>query len=204
VARNTRLSAPVEVHRVGPLTRRDLDSVEGFRLTNATRTLVDLAADQPLELLKRAADDALGRRLTTVERLAEAVARASGRRGAAALRELVVHYQGGDGPTESELESRVLELIEAAELPRPRCQRPVRAGGRVRRLDFLFVAERVVIEADGYAYHASPESFERDRQRSNSLTAQGYIVLHWTWRALRERPTELVSELRNALASRRR
>jgi very-short-patch-repair endonuclease len=191
------------VHRVEPLPWRDLTSVEGFRLTCATRTLLDLSASQPFETLKRAADDALGRRLTTVDRLAAAVERSRGRRGIRALRELVSAYQGGDGPTESELESLVLEVIEAAGLPRPRCQTPVRAGGRARRLDFLFPVQRVVIEADGYAHHASPESFEQDRRRTNSLTAQGYRVLHWTWRALRERPQELLCELRAALAGAR-
>jgi very-short-patch-repair endonuclease len=203
VGRPLRLPAPVQVHRVEPLTARDLASIEGFRLTNATRTLADLAGCQPLEVLKRAADDALGRRLTTVDRLAAAVASAGGRRGAAALRELVKHYQGGNGPTESELESLVLEVIEAAGFPRPKCQRLVRAGGRTRRLDFLFSAQRVVLEADGYAYHASPESFENDRRRTNSLTAQGYLVLHWTWRALRDRPDSLLSELGAALGGTR-
>jgi very-short-patch-repair endonuclease len=204
VDRTVRLPPPVEAHRVEPLAHRELTSVEGFRLTNATRTLLDLAGSQPLELLKRAADDALVRRLTTVDRLAAALAHWGGRRGAAALRELVKQYLGGDGPTESELESRVLEFIAVAGLPRPRCQRKVRVGGRARRLDFLFPPERVILEADGYAYHASRESFERDRQRSNSLTAQGYVVLHWTWRALEERPQALLAELRAALGARRR
>jgi very-short-patch-repair endonuclease len=199
VNRCLRLPPPVEAHRVQAWSSRDLNSIQGFRLTNATRTLLDLSAAQPFESLKRAADDALGRRLTTVDRLANAVAGAAGRRGAGALRELVRLYQGGDGPTESELESRVLEVIDAAGLPLPRCQRAVRAGGRVRRLDFLFDVRKVVIEADGDAHHASPESFERDRQRSNSLTAQGYLVLHWTWRALHERPEALLAELRAAL-----
>lgn len=199
VNRSVRLPPSVVVHSVEALRAGDLASVEGFRLTNATRTLLDLAASQPPDRLRRAADGALGRRMTTVDRLSAAVANAAGRRGTAALRELVHDYLGGDGPTESELESRVLEVLDAAGFPRPRCQRPVRVGGRAHRLDFLFVAQRLVIEADGYAYHASPESFERDRQRANRLTAQGYVVLHWTWRALRERPNALLAELRLAL-----
>ena len=71
----------------------------------------------------------------------------------------------------------------------------VRVGNRVRRLDFSFADTRIVIEADGYAHHASIESFEEDRERRNSLTVQKFRVLHWTWQAMKERPENLLSEL---------
>lgn len=70
---------------------------------------------------------------------------------------------GGDGPTGSELEARVQDLLEAQGFPRAAKQRPVFIGGRLRRLDSLVPGTRIVIEADGYAWHASPAQFEKDR-----------------------------------------
>ena len=63
------------------------------------------------------------------------------------------------------------------------------------RLDFVFTAQRVIIEADGYAWHSDTKSFEADRARDNALTARGFRVLRWTWKALDERPDELIAEL---------
>jgi very-short-patch-repair endonuclease len=58
------------------------------------------------------------------------------------------------------------------------------------------------VEADGYATHSSPLAFEKDRQRANSLTLRGFRVLQWTWKALHERPAELIRELTGVLAAR--
>ena len=57
----------------------------------------------------------------------------------------------------------------------------------------------MVIEADGYAWHATVDAFERDRQRRNELTLRGLQTLQWTWSALRERPEELLIELATLL-----
>ena len=116
------------------------------------------------------------------------------------LRDLLSDYQAGEAPTESELEARVFELLSAEGLPRPYKQRSVIAGGRVRRLDFHFPGTPVVIEADGYSYHSSREMFERDRERNNALAARGLRVLHWSWAALRDRPEELVAQLKALLS----
>lgn len=195
VTRHLRTYRPCVVHQVERLTQRDLASIDGLCVTSATRTLLDLAAIEPEAQVRAAVDQALRRKWTTLERLASALGEAGRRRGVAFLKDLVHAYLGGDGPTESELEARVQDLLEAQGFPRAVKQRPVFIGGRLRRLDFLVPGTRVVIEADGYAWHASPAQFEKDRARNNALTAQGYLVLHWTWAALRERPETLVAQL---------
>ena len=40
-------------------------------------------------------------------------------------------------------------------------------------VDELFVAERLVIEVDGYQWHSSRQAFQRDRARQNALVAAG-------------------------------
>lgn len=181
------------------LTSRDVVVRRGFRVTSVFRTVLDLAATEPEAAVEAAVDSALAKKLMRTEELRRFVDRHRGHRGIRLLKRLLERYEGGDGPTESELESRVLETIDAAGLPRPERQRTVSLGGRKRRLDFRFPGTRVVIEADGFAWHANPISFEKDRQRTNALAARGYVVLHWTWAALEERPGELISELRRSL-----
>lgn len=46
----------------------------------------------------------------------------------------------------------------------------------VGRVDFL-IGDRLVIEADGYEWHADPVAFERDRERDRELVRRGYLVV---------------------------
>ncbi|MBI5479374.1 MAG: hypothetical protein HY906_10985 [Deltaproteobacteria bacterium] len=182
-----------------PLAHLDVTRREGLGVTSVPRTLLDLSAIDPEARVRAAVDQALSRRWTTLDHVGEALERAQGRRGTAFMNALLTSYRGGDGPSESELESRVYELLEAEGLPRPVRQREVVVGGRLRRLDFHLPGTPIVIEADGYAAHSSLDVFEDDRRRNNALAARGLIVLHWTWVALRDRPDELAAELRCAV-----
>ncbi len=197
--RHRELPAPVVLHWTTRLPPRDLASVQGFRVTSVTRTLVDLAGIVSEADLRATVDEALNRKRTTIDRLAVALVEHASVAGVSALREIVREYQGGDGPCESELEARVFELLDRSGLPRPTRQRSITVAGRLRRLDFLFPDHDVIVEADGYATHASPMAFEKDRQRANSLTSRGFRVLQWTWRSLHDRPGELLRELKAVL-----
>lgn len=194
VTRCRRAPSGVKLH-FAALPTKDVAEVQDLSVTSATRTLLDLCAATDLPTMRATIDEALRRKLTTLARLSSAAASSKNRPGVPDLRRLIHEFDGGDGPTESELEALVMELIESVGLPRPRRQRVVRAGNRVRRLDFSFADTRIVIEADGYAHHAGIESFEEDRERRNSLTVQNFKVLHWTWQAMKERPEDLLGEL---------
>ncbi len=189
----------VVYHTTSLSSRHDVVTVAGHRVTSVARTLLDLAAVEPEQNVRAAADQALSRRWTSLDALEALLEREEGRRGSGLLRALVSDYRGGDGPSESELEARVLELFDDVGLPRPERQRTVSAGGRLRRLDFRVPGTPVIIEADGYAAHASAAAFEKDRERNNALAARGFVVLHWTWAALHERPKELTLELQQTL-----
>ncbi|MFZ5445827.1 MAG: DUF559 domain-containing protein [Myxococcota bacterium] len=193
--------AGVKVYR-RKLGAKETTELDGLRVTTVERTLFDLASCVDSADLKALVTQALRKQLTTLEALRK-VAAWKGWPGVGALRKVLAELDGQGGPTESALEDRVLELLEQAELPKPTVQKQVKAGKRRARLDFLYEAQRVVIEADGYAYHADVKSFEADRQRRNALIARGYRVLQWTWRALDERPEELVAELQAALLTAR-
>ena len=61
--------------------------------------------------------------------------------------------------------------------------------------------QRLVAEVDGYAFHSSRSSFERDRRKDAELAAQGYRVIRVTWRQLSDEPEALVARLAAALAA---
>ncbi|MCC6333413.1 MAG: DUF559 domain-containing protein [Myxococcales bacterium] len=200
VTRGTRCPASLTIYRVDALLpEKDVIDVGGLSVTSIPRTLVDLARSEADDDVRASVEQALSRRWMKLEELEKALRRSGRRPGIPFLKALVREYQGGDGPAESELESRVFELFKEAGLPRPLRQQRVRGRGRQRRLDFLIPGTRVVIEADGYAHHSSLEAFEEDRQRTNALLARGFKVLHWTWAGLHDDPQRLLTELLQVL-----
>lgn len=199
VARCVRKPEGVKLHRVATLPTKDISSVAGLRVTSPTRTLLDLAGELHTDALRHCMNDALRFKWTTLDRLEACLERSGPRPGSAAIRELIHEFRGGRGPTESELERRVLRVLEDANFPRPDQQKPIYAGGRLRRIDFTFSRFNLIIEADGYAYHSSVAVFEDDRRRNNALITRGFRVLHWTWNALHEFPERLTTELASCL-----
>lgn len=191
------------LHRVRALLQRDVTTLDDLKVTSATRTLIDLSALNDVRTMRATIDQALREKKTTCEKLEEAVSRSMNRPGVIDVRSLLREFAGAGGPTESELEALSLRLILESGLPAPKVQWAIIAGRKQRRLDLMFIAQRVVVEVDGYAWHSGVDSFEDDRERSNGLMLSGLSVLHWTWRTLHDRPDELIAELYAALHMRR-
>ena len=80
---------------------------------------------------------------------------------------------------------------------------PVHVGGRTYYIDMLFEGVKLAVEIDGREYHIGPQEFENDRERENALVADGWTVLHITWRML-ERPDEVAALVKTVLARLRR
>ena len=193
--RQLRVPEQVRFFRVTAVPACDRTKLDDLSVTSAARTLIDLAALHDTYTQRAAIDQALREKKTTVEKLLAAVRRSSNRVGVVEIRQVLREFSGEGGPTESELERRALDLIEAAGLPRPKVQWAIVAGRKQRRLDLFFVTEGVVVEADGYAWHSGVDTFEDDRRRSNSLTVANLRVLHWTWQALHDQPKKLINKL---------
>ena len=194
---SARKHAGVRAHRM-ELQPRDVTRRMGMRVTRPARTLLDLASMLEARELARAVEEAQVRRLVNPTELRELVARASlTQRGVPALRRVLDAI--GDRPsfTRSEAERRLVELIRAARLPQPR------ANARVARheVDLLWVAQRLVVEVDGFRFHGGRAAFERDRRRDGELLAAGYRVLRLTWRELTDAPEAVVATLAQALAA---
>jgi very-short-patch-repair endonuclease len=155
---------------------------------------VDLASRAGPGELERAVARGLRERVVDHAALRGTLTRHRGRRGARLLRRLL------DSVVEPELtrsvaETRLLELVRAGGLPRPR----VNARVEGFEVDFLWSGPRLVVEVDGFAYHGGRVAFERDRDRDASLAAAGYRVVRVTWRQLDGRPSEVLVRIAQAL-----
>ena len=183
----------VVIHRVERLERAARAVREGFPLTSPARTLADLAGVLDRDELDAALERARSGRLVRPAEVLAAVARGPSRRGAGALRELLAERPT---LTRSEAERRLLALIGRARLPAPATN--VRAAGH--EVDCLWLRERLVVEVDGYAYHAGRDAFERDRRRDADLLAAGHRVIRVTWRRIVDEPEAVIAAIAQALA----
>jgi very-short-patch-repair endonuclease len=181
----------VEMHRAR-LAASDVDVVSGLRVTCVERTLLDLARTLPLADVVVAMDSAIHHGLADSARLHTVSHQAKGP-GSGRLRAAVA---GSDGRSESPLES-LLRLALTSAGHHPDVQAEIAGVGRV---DFLFRDEGLVVEADGYAFHADRRSYREDRRRGNVLQAAGYRLLRFTWEDVVHAPDAVVATVRRALA----
>jgi very-short-patch-repair endonuclease len=185
----------IRVHRARRLDPRDKTERDGIPLTTPARTLLDLAAHLDHRALERAVEEAEIRHLTTRSELASLNARSSGRNGARAL-DGAIKSAHEPKLTRSEAERRFLDLIRAARLPPPETN--VRIAGY--EVDFVWRAQQLVVEVDGFTYHGTREAFERDRRKDADLQAAGMRTMRVTYRQIADEPEALVANLAAAHA----
>lgn len=177
-----------------PVAHR-LVTVGGLRLTAALRTVIDLCRVLDLTGAVVAADSALRLRFVTAKELTRALQAARGR-GSRRLHEvaLLVDPQCG-----SVLES-VLRLVLLRSGLRPVTQYHVWEGQRlIARVDFCWPAARLIVEADGFAFHSDRSAYRRDRLRLNDLERLGWTVLRFTWEDVMLRPDHVAGTVRECL-----
>lgn len=190
------------VHR-SPLQPVDVTRRLGFRVTTLERTLVDLGSTMSERNLLRAVEACLISRATTFERLEATFARLGGRgRGGTARCGRVLARLDGNPPSESELESMFLELLDRAALPRPALQVAIDGvTGEKGRVDALYIDSGVIVELDGRRFHARIEAFERVRRRDQQAIRRGYRPLRFTHRQVTRDPQDVIDVLADVLAA---
>jgi len=70
-------------------------------------------------------------------------------------------------------------------------------------VDFLFPAQRLIVEADSWTYHRTRRRFERDRRRDVAHTLAGYRTLRFPDRDLEREPKTVAQTVRTALGEER-
>ena len=186
------------------LPAHHVSSIDGIPVTSAARTIFDLCGVVRPERADRAVENGLAAGLTTYAGLATVLAECArpGRAGVTVLRELLARRGDGYVPTESELERLVVAVLEAAGLPLP--ERQVVLGNaetQIGRVDFLYRAACLVIEADG-SQHGGWLASQADERRDAMLRAAGFEVIRVHWRMLIDEPELFVAAVRRALQDR--
>lgn len=173
---------------------------DGIFVTTVSRTLFDLAGVVRLHQLRRAVNEAEVRRLWDPLSLEDLLTRHPRRPAAAAVRAVLA--TPGAGITRNGLEDRFLGLLGAARLPRPATNVPIEVNGVWIEPDCTWREQRLIVELDGNATHATRSAFESDRARDRALVAAGWRVMRITWRQLHDEPQALTRDLRASLTAR--
>jgi predicted transcriptional regulator of viral defense system len=192
----------IDVHRSTTLEAADLTTIDGIPCTSLARTLLDLADVVDERAVEKAVNQAEVLRIFDLRAVDEVLSRAAGRRGAAVLRRVLANY---DGPTltDRELEERFLALCRRASVPRPEVNGWISLDdGIAYKVDFLWRAERLGIETDGWGSHGTRQAFEHDRRRDRRLTLAGWDVVRFTWRDVEREPAEVIATLTSLWAPR--
>lgn len=153
-----------------------------FPCCSAVRALIDASKTAPWRSIVMAFEHL--HRQRKYGALAERVHQLrEGRQWLARIQDLL-HRRGPNAkPTESAAEAVLDDILWRGGL-RPDRQLRVRTGSCSFRLDFAFPSLKLGIECDSRQWHTAADAFDRDRERWASLVAQGWRLLHFTWRQL--------------------
>jgi hypothetical protein len=162
----------IRIHRPVSLEPADVTRRRGIPVTSPARTLADLRKAVSAHELRRAV------------RQADFLGLPTGR------------DVESDG-TRSELEGRFLGLCRRYHLPKPAVNTRIEA----MTVDFCWVAQRLVVETDGYRYHRGQAAFEQDRARDLRLRALGYQVVRLSYRQVLDEAPRVAIVLRAALGA---
>jgi very-short-patch-repair endonuclease/predicted transcriptional regulator of viral defense system len=184
----------IRVHRATTLRADEVTTHQAIRVTTPARTLLDLASSLPRRALERALDQAELNELFDLRALQAAVDRHRRERGAGALARALEHHRAGTTATKSTLEERMLTICDRHGLPRPR----VNAWVEGLEVDFLFAAQRLVVEADSYRFHHTRHAFERDRERDAILARAGYRALRFSDRQMADEPATVAQTIKSS------
>jgi hypothetical protein len=162
----------IRVHRCRSLTADQITERYRIPVTTPDRTIEDLHGNVPPHLVRRAT-----------------------RQAELAKYPLTARARAGTKGTRSDLELDFLAFCAEHGIPRPEVN--VRIGKW--RVDFLWRAERVVVETDFFDYHRGSVPFEDDHQRDLDLRRAGYAVRRYTGAQIRDHPALVVADLGEVL-----
>ena len=194
----------VVVHRSTPLDDRDVATVDGLRVTNVARTLCDLGAVAPQDVVERCLDSALraGASERWIRDTLDRVQR-PGPSGTATLERILADPRRLGGIPATWFERLVRRAIDAPDIPPAVLQHEVRGpdGRVVARFDAAIPDWQIGIEAHSAEWHDRPGRVWRDLERDNWVKALGWAVVYVTW-SLAQRPEDVLELVRRTHAAR--
>ncbi|MBA3327561.1 MAG: DUF559 domain-containing protein [Solirubrobacterales bacterium] len=179
-----------------PLPRAHVTRLDGLPVTTVPRTLLDLAAVLPLDVLRRCFETADRLRVLDIRAVEAVLATANGRRGAAHLAALLDHHLEGLHYTRSDFERDFLALCATYDLPPPVVNHEVEGF----EVDTCWPRQRLVIELDSVSFHATRAAMNRDRRRDLVLRLAGWEPVRLTYQQVVRETAATAAALRTLLA----
>lgn len=165
----------------------------GIPVTSVERTVVDLARTLPFAAAVVTADSALYGKKTTLNRLYRVLDDCHGWPGTRAAADVL---DFSHPLAESPLESISRVAFRDGGLPPPALQAWIAGSrGTIGRVDFLWVEQRTIAEADGAMKYADPARARMQLRRDTELRRAGYEVVHFTWHDITVRPAEVIAQI---------
>lgn len=204
IPRARRFKADFPVHQSVYLPRTDLTRKGVIPITTPLRTVIDLAGVVSKDVLEETFDDVLVRGLVSIGKVDRWLEKLpTPLPGIGQFRKVVDARRDGGIP-ESVMETRLFRELRKRGVERPQCQHIIYVDGKfVKRADFAYLQERIVIEMDSRGFHQRQREFDRDRATSSRLGVAGWLVLPFTWTQLVEDPDFVCGTIRDALNARR-
>lgn len=169
----------------------------GIPVTTVPRTIFDLAATEPPDVVKALLREAEFRELHDRLSLWDLVERYPGRRGIRRVKAALEALK--DEPVDerkSRLEERFDPFLHRHNLPRPHYNHWISVVGKRFQVDCYWPDQRQIVELDGWEGHKTRTAFREDRARDRKLRVAGYGVTRLTWNQLDDEPETIVSDLR--------
>jgi len=191
------LAGGIHAHRTNRLDTLDVTVIDGIPVTTVARTLLDLGAVVPYEIVAEATGDAIIRRRCTDIDLVSVLERLGGRgrRGTAVLRAVVLGAVPPEG-IQSRLEKEGYELVCSLPVAPPELQHEMTCqDGRKVRLDNAWLGARIALDWDGRLWHAKKKDFEETMARSRSIVASGWDHYRYGWTDVRHLRAATEAEL---------
>ena len=193
--RSSREHPGIEVHRSTTLSPADTTREKNIPCTTVARTQLDIAEVINRRSVERAFDQAEILEVFDLRALEEQLERNPTRRGAQVVRAVLAEHYVGSTPTWSDFEERFLALVRAAGIPQPEVNAWIVLpdGGLPIRADFVWRAQRAVVETDGHGTHRTRQAFERDRRNDQRLIATQWRPVRMTRRQLDNEPDRIAA-----------
>lgn len=188
----------VRLHQTRRLEPYEVTMERGIPVAVMERVLLDLAGRSDSKRLERMFVQAYKRDDFSWPRLGRITTRRRGCKGVGKLRRIALEVDPEALETKSPSEVDFLALWRDFDPSTPMVN--VLIEGHL--VDFLWPAQKVVVETDSWSHHGDPLAFEKDYQRDVELTAAGYDVHRTTYKMLERNPDPFLQNVRRALCSR--
>ena len=192
-----RRPSKIRTHRMTGLLRRDVDVVQGIKVTSPAVTLLHCAPRMRERSLTRAVNDWRRAELVSTDELGDVVDRFPLQPGAPLLGP---HAHTTHNPTRSHFEDDLLPFCTRYGLPTPRIN--IMLHGH--EVDAYFEEARLIVECDGWDFHNDRQAFEDDRERDATMLLHRIATIRLTKRRLRSDPDREAARLHAIIDTRRR